>query len=353
MKNFKFYTMMRAVFIISAFALFFSCSDDDANDGTLAIESVSKTGYNEPSPGVFIPVDSLVTTGFSGNVYVIRGKGLSKTRAIYFNDFSAYFNPTMVTDNNIVLTLPVGVPYSTDLTSNKLRIVTTDGKEALYDFTIGPPPPSLLKYPLGGPAGTVATITGTDFVDVISVKFGEIPAEILSTTPTTIVIKIPAGITGACKIFVETPGGITQSALTFGFNYMIYDDSRNGDWWEGSWGGNVNQQQTEIVRDGVYTIKKENSAGSYGGFQIGKNGDPLDISGYTKLKVSLFATMAGKAKIVLSGKSISINLVPGEWTDYEFSLQTDFENPGSPGIFLIQEDSGIANTIYIDNLGFI
>jgi hypothetical protein len=352
MKNFKINTILRALFIIPILALTFSCSDDDGSaSGTTVIESVSKTGYNNPSPGVFTPIDSLVTTGFSGNVYVIRGKGLKKTAAIYFNDFDAYFNPTMVTDTNIILTLPVGVPYSTDLTSNKIKLVTSDGAEIFYDFTIGQPAPNLVKYPLGGPAGTVAKITGTDFVNVVSVKFGTIDAEIVATTETEITVKIPAGITGACKIFVETLGGISESALSFGFNYMIYDDSRNADWWEGSWGGNTAYDATDKVRDGAFAVKKE--YGAWGGFQIGNGGAALDMSNYTKLKLSLFATNAGKINIVISGNAKTIDMVPGVWTDYEFSLQTDFNNPASPGILLLQEFSGIDNTVYIDNVGLL
>jgi len=352
MKNLKFNFMLRALFIIPILSFLISCSDDDSSvvSGTV-IESVSKTGYNNPSPGVYTPIDSLVTTGFSGNVYIIRGQGLKKTKAIYFNDFSAYFNPTMVTDTNIILTLPVGVPYSTDVTSNKIKIVTSDGLEVFYDFLIGPPAPNLTKYPLGGPAGTVAKITGTDFVDVMSVKFGEIPAEIISTTTTEIVIRIPEGIVGACKIFVETPGGISESALTFGFNYVIYDDARNSEWWEGSWGGDVDYSQSAIVRDGAFAVKK--IYGAFGGFQIGNGGGAIDMTNYTKLKMSLYATTAGKANIVISGNAKSIDLVPGKWTDYEFSLETDFENPGAPGILLIQEFSGIDNTIYIDNVGLL
>jgi len=352
MKNFNFKFMLRALFIIPVLSLFFSCSDDDSSsNNTTVIESVSKTGYNNPSAGVYTPLDSLVTTGFSGNVYIIRGKGLKKTAAIYFNDYSAYFNPTMVTDTNIILTLPVGIPYSTNETSNKIRIVTSDGSEALYDFTIGAPAPNLTKYPLGGPAGTISKITGTDFVNVISVKFGDIPAEIVATTTTEITVKIPAGITGACKIFVETAGGITESALTFGFNYMIYDDTRNSDWWEGSWGGPVTFDEASIVRDGAYAVKKE--YGAFGGFQIGNGGGPIEIANYTKVKMSLYATTAGKANIVISGNAKLIDLVPGVWTDYEFSLQTDFNSPSAPGVFLIQEFSGINNTIYIDNLGLL
>ena len=351
MKNFKFYYMMRGFFIIALLALMVSCSDDDSASGGIAIESVSQTGYKTNLDGSLTAIDSLTTTGFSGNVYVIRGKGLTSTAAIYFNDYSAYFNPTMVTDNNIILTLPVGVPYSNSQTSNKLKIVTFSGEEILYDFMIGQPAPNLIKYPLGGPAGTVATITGTDFVNVVSVKFGTIPAEILATTETTIQIKIPSGIVGACKIFVETLGGIKESELSYGFNYMIYDDSRNSDWWDGDWGGNVFFDATDKVRDGAYAVKKE--YGAWGGFQIGNGGAGLDMTNYTKLKLSLFATTAGKVNIVLSGNAKTIDMVPGVWTDYEFSLQTDFNSPASPGILLLQEFSGISNTVYIDNVGLL
>jgi len=353
MKNLKFNSIWRLVFIIPILALVLSsCSDDDTSGtGVASIDSVSLGGYKRGADNIYTPIDSLTTTGFSGNFYVIRGKGLSNTKAVYFNDFNVYFNPTLTTDTNILLTLPVGVPYSSDTTSNKLKVVLQNGQELFYDFKIGAPAPSLTKYPLGGSAGTVAKITGTDFVGVMSVKFGTIPAEIVATTEKEITVKIPEGITSAVKIIVETAGGKTESALSFGFNYMIYDDARNADWWEGSWGGAATYDASDNVRDGSFSVKKEFS--SYGGFQIGNGGAAVDMTKFTKVKMSLFAKNAGKVNIAISGNAKVIDLVPGVWTDYEFSLQNDFANPVSPGIFLIQEFSGIDNVVYIDNVGFL
>jgi len=351
MKNFK--TKYLLGFFMLALMMgtsLISCSDDSEGSGNIVIESVSLTGYNQVGEE-FIPVDSLTTVGYVENAYIIRGSGFSGTQKIYFNDFEADFNPTLVTDTRIIVTIPKETPYAN--VSNKLRIVTTSGS-AEYDFIIGQPAPTITSFdPLAGGAGQIVTIKGTVFDNLIGVKFGTTEAEIVSSTSTEIKVKIPDGIVQAF-IFVETAGGIGKSVGQFGFKFVVYDDILAPGWWVGGWGGTQNFENTVNVKRGTYAIKRVTEGWS--GFQIGNGGAAIDLTaGFTAIKVSIYAENDGKVLIALNGNYTAgkqVTLTAGQYTDITVPL-SEIGSPQTLNEIVIQEFSGAGNTYYIDDLGFI
>ncbi len=72
-----------------------------------------------------------------------------------------------------------------------------------------------------GKAGDVVTITGTGFDGTTSsnnvVKFGTTTATLLAATPTTLVVQVPAGITGAQAISVANTAKATTATATTQF----------------------------------------------------------------------------------------------------------------------------------------
>lgn len=326
-----------------------SCSEDDDTSGTLRIDSVSLTGHNEVD-GEYIPKDSLTTTGYAGNMYIIRGSGFATTQKVLFNDFQADFNPTLVTDKVIIVTIPVGTPYVDG--SNKLIVITTAGT-AEYDFVIGQPAPTITGFnPLAGSPGDIVTITGTIFDNLISVRFDDVEAVVVSSTSTQIQVEVPAGIIQA-KIFVETLGGTAESASSFGFKFLVYDDVLAPGWWVGGWGGTQNFESTTNVKRGTYAIKRVTEAWS--GFQIGNGGAVIPMDDFNALKVSIFATTAGKVLVVLNGNygaGKEVTLVAGQYNDITIPI-SELGDPATLTEIVIQEFSGGPNLLYIDDLGFI
>lgn len=330
-----------------------SCSEeqDNTTPGPLRIDSVSLTGHNLVD-GVYVPKDSLTEVGYSGNLYIVRGSGFSQTQKIFFNDFEADFNPTLVTDNTIIVAVPVGTPY-VDV-SNKLRIVTLKG-EAEYDFVIGQPSPKITSFdPVAGSAGDIVTIKGEVFDNLIGVKFDDAEAVVISSTSTEIKVEIPAGVVQA-KIYVETAGGVAESPGSFGFKRIIYDDAL-GDGFQlwGGWGGTQELQSTEVVKRGTYAIKRVTDPWS--ALQIGYAGSTLNLgTDVTAVKVSIYAENTGKVKIVFNSDDAHgkvIDVVGGQWTDFtipvsEITPQTTFSQ------LWLQEFAGSANVLYIDDFGFI
>jgi len=333
------------LFIAFLFASMASCSSDEHSEssGQPSIESVS-LAVN----------DSLVSTGFVENMYIIRGTGFSGTQKIYFNDFQADFNPTLVTDNVIFVTIPLEVPFQNVGTSDKIRIETASGI-AEFDFIIGQPEPTITSFnPVAGSAGDVMTITGTVFDNLISVKFDEIEANVISSTPTQIQVTIPDGVVQA-KIYVETAGGTTESVGSFGFKRIIYDDDLGEGFqlW-GGWGGSQDIYNITPVKRGTHSIKRVTEGWS--ALQIGYSGSTLNLgTDVTAVKISVYGESTGNIRIVFNGDDAHgkvIQVTAGQWTDYTIPV-SEITSQTSLSQIWVQEFSGAGNVIYIDDFGFI
>ena len=298
--------------------------------------------------------DSTTSEGLRGNLYAIYGKNLSTTTQITFSDSVAYFNPTMVTDTNILVAIPDGAPYFGG--SNKLKVTTQAGTASL-DFAVAQPAPDIEGFsPLAAGAGEIVTITGSVFEGLEAVRFGEIEAEIVSATATEIQVRVPEGVVQSF-IFVETAGGITQSSSAFGFKYLIYDDALNASWWVGGWDGTQDFENTQQVKRGDFSVQRIYTGG-YSGFQIGNGGAPILLEDYDAIKVSIYGGEGAiSLKVVVNGlydDGMVITVTEGEYTNFTIPLSELNASTGNLMEIVIQEFSGSApSTIYIDDLGLI
>ena len=184
-----------------------------------------------------VEVDSSITQAGLGDWIAIQGSGFSSIRQVWFNTVQAEFNPTLVTDNNIVILIPSEFPEEV---TNKI-IVTTAGGSAEYDFFIDIPQPVITSLSNEfANAGETLTIQGQYMVNVASVTF---PGNVVVTTNivesddgTWLDVVVPDGVTEAGSIIVETPSGTGDSAPMYRFNDksgMIcnYDDLNKFEDW--------------------------------------------------------------------------------------------------------------------------
>ncbi|MEZ7494327.1 IPT/TIG domain-containing protein [Leeuwenhoekiella aequorea] len=324
-----------------------SCQPDDTgggaeSSGPPSIESVALTAK-----------DSTTTVGLRQNSYTIYGNNLGTTQEVYFNGTKAYFNPTLVTNNVIITSIPEDAPYFD--ASDELRVVTSKG-EATIPFSIEQPAPKIISFaPLAASAGDIVTIKGEIFEGLESVRFGDTEAEIVSSTTTEIQVRVPEGVVQAF-LFVETAGGVSQSTQSFGFKFVIYDDALADSWWIGGWAGTQDFENTERVKRGDFSIKRTYEGG-YSGFQIGNGGATIDLSTMSAVKVSIYGGEGiNDVKIVLNGNDgvgKVITIEEGVWNDFTIPLS----ELGSPAVlteFWVQEFSGtVPAVVYIDDLGLI
>lgn len=317
-----------------------------------------------------VAFDSTVTSGQLNRLYAIMGEHLSTTTQVMFNGLSAYFNPALVTDNSIIITIPPETPWGQGQ-PDRLTVVTRHGVAEVV-FAIQQPPPVISGIaPLAGSPGEVVTIRGNNFVGLSSVTFDGVEATIVGTpTDTEIQVLIPADIVQA-YIYVTTAGGTIRSPMAFGFRYVVYDDALASGWWVGGWNGGDQPDfsSTAQVKRGAHAIAVTYQGG-YAGFQIGNGGGNISLADMSAIKLSIYGGAGSVTGNVLrinvmgpdsSGapatgeeEGVVVSLVPGEWVDITIPLTEFGTRPVILEQIRIQELSGHApQTIYIDDIGFI
>jgi hypothetical protein len=329
----------------------------------------SNSIYNDTRGVAF---DSTVTSGRLGIQYGIIGTNLLTTSSVSFNGVSVYFNPTLLTDNSIIVTIPSSTSTATQVPfgpgqSNKLTIVTAHGTVD-YTFPIQQPAPVITSFtPLSASAGDIVTITGSVFNSVSAVRFDTTPAVIVGTpTATSIQVRVPAGVASA-YIYVTTPGGTTKSPASFGFKYTIYDDALATGWGGQGSGGYSGYGSTLNFASPTQPKRGTNAIGvafngSYDALQIGYGGATvLNVKtlGLTSIKFSVYAgagiKTGDKLQVVINGAygGYTVTLTAGAYTDFTVPLSA-LGNPTEIKEFVLQNQGSAApSTIYVDDIGFI
>jgi hypothetical protein len=319
--------------------------------------SVTDTTF--PAPRV-VPFDSTVVAGNLNNQYAIIGTNLGTTDSVLFNGLSVFFNPGLVTNTSIIVTIPANAPFGPGQT-NQLIVVTRFGR-AVFNFPIQQPPPIINSFsPAVGGAGDTVTIVGSVFQGLTGVRFDNTAAQIISFDSVQIQVLIPAGVVQAF-IYVTTPGGTTKAANSFGFKSIVYLNGLGAGW--GNYTGynsTLNFANTTNVLTGTTNISVI-FTNNYGALQIGYGGATLSVSalGLTAIKFSVYGgagTPDGQmAQVVINGDygdAFQITIPAGSYGTYTVPLNM-VGNPSTITEFVIQgENVTVPSTIYVDDIGFI
>lgn len=115
--------------------------------------------------------DSLFTQATPGTLIVIEGNNFGGLQAVYFNDTSAYFNPSYVTSTTIIITIPstAQTAATNPDVKNVIRIVTDHG-ETSYSFSLYLPPPTINSISFDN-SGSVVYINGNNFEGIQKITF--------------------------------------------------------------------------------------------------------------------------------------------------------------------------------------
>jgi len=192
-------SLIAIVYIIAGVFVFQSCNEEDSYPMP-SINNVRTTAEDTP-----------ITEGNFGDWIAIQGSGFSTTTEVWFNSVSAQFNPTLITDNNIVISVPSDFPEEI---TNKIRVITKGGSVE-FDFTVIVPAPIIAaisnEFPSGG---ETVEIYGDVFYNVQSVVFpGGGEGEIIIYDPTMIQVVVPSGTT-AGTFTVNATAGSSDSPMS-------------------------------------------------------------------------------------------------------------------------------------------
>ncbi len=302
--------------------------------------------------------DSAITAAGVGNTIAIIGTHLASTQKVFINDFPININPSYIKDDVILVQIPRETPYRNQ--SNKIKVVTLYG-EALKDFKVNQPPPSITSFsPNAGNPGDIITIVGKDLDNVKKVTIGADSVKIISNnSDTEVKVAVPAG-GSAGQITVTTIGGSATSATSFGVSLVIYSDVMANNWDAYEWDADRDMVSTEQVKKGK-SIKMTFTK-AYGGFGAG-TADVINVTKYTALKMSIYAKTTDpevKLKVGIKGADGTTNrfskiiiLTPG-WNDFTLDFATDLSKPDRFVEFQIQEwGNAKLPIIYIDDIGLL
>lgn len=349
MKNLKIINRYSIFILMMSILSLSSCSSDDGGSSNQppVIDKVSAAVDEDGQPTALEPTN----IGYANNLYVIQGSGFSTLKKVYFNDTDTSFNPNLVTDNTILVTIDINTPYAD--ASNKLKLVTEYG-EVEYDFTVAPPAPQLASYnSINANPGDEFTIFGSFFLDPV-VTVGTTQATIVSSTLTEIHAIMPAA-TQYQLVTVTTISGSATATQPVGT--AIFDDDRASfvENWLGPWDGSGFTINSEVKIQGNSSIKAV--FGGYVGFKFPMFAAPVSTTGYSGIRISLKSTKeTGKFKVVINGnfgagKEVSF---VSNWSSFVIPFSDLGGNPGSVNEIVLQEfgnDGG--DTLYIDDLGFV
>lgn len=181
--------------------------------GMLATGCEKEESYPQPVINNVRPTaeNTPISSGNFGDVIAIQGSGLMSAQEIWFNSVQANFNPTFVTDNNIILSIPGDFPEEIN---NQITVITKGGT-ATFDFEVIVPAPVITRvsneFPL---PGQEMEIHGNVFYNIQSVVFpGGGEGTIISYEPTKIVVEVPAGVKEG-KITVNATAGSAESPMS-------------------------------------------------------------------------------------------------------------------------------------------
>ena len=163
--------------------------------------------YTSPSPPTITSFSP--TSGGAGTVVTITGTNFTGATSVTFGGTAAT-SFTVNSATQITATVAGG-------STGKVSVTTPGGvANSTGDFTFIGAPTITSFTPASGGAGTVVTITGTNFTGATSVTFGGTPATSFTVNSATqITATVAGGSTGT--VSVSTPGGVVNSAGNFTF----------------------------------------------------------------------------------------------------------------------------------------
>ncbi len=176
---------------------------------------------SSPAPPPLIPIKPTIAsispaTGPANTSVTITGANFDLTASsntVKFNGTAG--TVTSASATSLVVTAPVGG------SSGAVTVATSGGTATGPNFTylVTAPPPTITSIsPLSGPAGTVVTITGTNFKTVITedtVKFNGIAATVQTATATVLTVVAPTGGSTGTVTVSTSDGKATGAIFTY------------------------------------------------------------------------------------------------------------------------------------------
>ncbi|MFT3919874.1 IPT/TIG domain-containing protein [Cloacibacterium sp.] len=346
MKNFINKTFKYFIFLLAVTVVWTACRNDDDEKISTSAPTIDLVAASVDESGK--PTDlSSVTVGYANNVYIIKGTGFATLKHVYFNDYESYFNPNLVTDNTIIVTINEKTPYAN--VNNKLKLVTKFGTIE-YDFTVAPPAPVFKSFnPINAADGEEVTITGNYFLNSV-VKVGDVEAEVISESLTEIKIKLPQGSQGK-KITVTTLSGSNTWGTAIGT--ALFDDKFYSPWNIDSAQNHTFVNDASAAFQGSVFIKKE--IDGWGSISTNWVWEEDAVKKYTGIKFAVRSDDDGKLELIFnndwSDSEVRQFKTSKDWKEVKFTW-SQLNNPAVLQNLAFKEFTGNKHNYYFDNITY-
>lgn len=244
---------------------FASCSDDDNYGEAVSISKIYLEDATSEVP------DREISFARLGQMLRLEGSGFSNVRKVYINGYDTYFNPTLVSDNSMIIRVSYDTPTidAQESERNTIRMVN-DGNTTTYKFDIRSASPSITRISNTMPnVGEEILVFGSGLTEVSEVIF---PGEIIVTEGITsdedgdfFTVRMPEGVSeNGGSLFVTGSNGGAYSPAYFNCKTgVILDFDENGS--QGFWGWSetgsmINDEDLESETIGKGNLSQGNYA---------------------------------------------------------------------------------------------
>lgn len=194
-------------------------------------------------------LDKSLSQLYSEETVVIKGTGLSMTKEVLLVDtanveYSVPLNPTMITDNNIIITLDCEANM---ISTSSIRLRSNGGCEVTYLIDKPIPAPSIkLFYSEFVPEGDTLRVYGTAFLhapelnDPMQLWFQDENGKVVNVENfeiahdnTELLIPVPAGVPDNSRLYLKNSHGESVSPMMFRDTrniFLDFDKTMASDW---------------------------------------------------------------------------------------------------------------------------
>lgn len=202
---------VNAVFTINSATQLTATVPATATTGNISVINPAGTANSATAFTVILaPTVTLLTpaTGPVGSSVDITGTNFQAITNVAFNGVAASY--TVVSTTNISATVPAGA------TTGVVSVTNGSGTgNSATNFTVTTPPTITAFNPSSGGAGTVVTITGTNFTGATAVTFNGIAAASFVVNSSTQITATVGATATTGLIVVTTPSGTVNSGVNF------------------------------------------------------------------------------------------------------------------------------------------
>jgi len=230
--------------------MFPACKDDDNTGGPITITKVYLEDASSAVP------DREVAFARLGQLLRVEGSGFTGLREVYINGYSTYFNPVLVSDNSMLVSVSRDTPtVDADPELRNTIQMLNDSYNVTFDFEIRAEAPEISSISNTLPlAGESITVYGSGLVEVNKVVFPgdiEVTDGIVSDEDGEFfTVTVPDGVSDeGGSLFIECSNGGAYSPAYFNFkNGIILDFDGMGS--QGYWGSAASMIRPEDLASG-------------------------------------------------------------------------------------------------------